>query len=495
MSLLHTPIQSWTDGHHALRSLAESTRGAVTLYPGTPTVARWPRTTRFDALAIVMVFDDAVHRFAEPPIIERWRGEIDRLVSEPDHALAEAHPHNRALWDTLADVAAHLDHRGAPLPTLDIWDRAARELTAHPATQRFSLRCPEATTDDDGEVPIGDPWDKVAHAHRGYFRALRGEEAGASPLVGRIPRTTNRDVLLLATFWTEQLVRAGGHLGRDLGDRVAIDRWESALADVSRLARGADPEATYPQNLALWEALTALSIQAAGAAGAPIVDRHAEPARNAAPVESFDRIEFPTASSWDEAAAMQKAALSKRRGEDIVPGNKFAAHVPRTTNGDVAQLAAYWTTQLALVGGHHWASVDYRDKTARWRAAVDQVWRTVGGANLKALYPHNAEFWTALIIISVHVSVTAAGPSKWTLFLESLEDTLDKTPGRIIDALQKAPEVAVDALQKAPEVAAKAVELGWHALASALLRPAVYVGGGILGLLLLLRSTRSGSGS
>src|SRR5882724_7981586 len=107
MSLPHTPIQSWTDGHHALRSIAESSRGSVTLYPEPAVVIRWPRTTTFDVLAIAMVFDDAVHRFAEPPTIKRWRDEIDALADEPDHALSEPHPHNRTLWATLADVAAH----------------------------------------------------------------------------------------------------------------------------------------------------------------------------------------------------------------------------------------------------------------------------------------------------------------------------------------------------------------------------------------------------
>ena len=49
-------IQSWIDGHLAVRERAYQVRGAIELTGG----ARWPRTTGADVVAIAAVFDGAV---------------------------------------------------------------------------------------------------------------------------------------------------------------------------------------------------------------------------------------------------------------------------------------------------------------------------------------------------------------------------------------------------------------------------------------------------
>src|SRR5678815_4971651 len=80
----------------------------------------------------------------------------------------------------------------------------------------------------------------------------------------KVPRTTNADVLQLATYWTYAIAkveikrRQMGPGGPEALHYTGIDgeirRWREVLRDVDRYATTGDPAATYPKNEAFWRA-------------------------------------------------------------------------------------------------------------------------------------------------------------------------------------------------------------------------------------------------
>jgi hypothetical protein len=87
------------------------------------------------------------------------------------------------------------------------------------------------------------------------FAALRGSTAGTGGKA--IPRTTNRDVLLLATRWTVELAKARGDETRDRSER---QRWRECLDAIERLADDRQPLAEYIANAAFWASSNRLAI-------------------------------------------------------------------------------------------------------------------------------------------------------------------------------------------------------------------------------------------
>jgi hypothetical protein len=89
----------------------------------------------------------------------------------------------------------------------------------------------------------------------------------------KVPRTTNADVLQLATYWTSALAqvelkrREMGPHGPEALHQAGIDgeirRWREALRDVDNYATTGDPAATYPKNEAFWRATGSASITVA----------------------------------------------------------------------------------------------------------------------------------------------------------------------------------------------------------------------------------------
>ena len=481
MSIVQPSIRSWSDGYRALRKQAEAHRGVILLNPDFADTASWPRTTGLDVLAISAVFDGAVRAQVSPAAGQRWFQawfvETDLLAREPQETLTDTYASNRSFWSTLAGVATLLDHLQAALPEPEAWNAALRQLAAERDARRNG---PPLAEDVTAEFPRVGSWDEMADLQLRFFRALRGEELADGPLLVRIPRTTNADVLQLATYWTEQLARSASCAA--IRYRHVYTHWGAALVDVSRHAQGASPHAIFPCNREFWHALYILATQAE-ASVEPLspwtihvqaIADHAEPLRNAAPIERAETIEFPAAASWDEAARMQRDYFVKLRGEDIVPGG-LAVHVPRTTNSDVTQLAAYWSKALARVGEHNFADISYRHIINRWKAAVADVEQLTRGAEPTAIYPRNAEFWAALLTIALQVAVTDEAPSRWTLVKETVHNL---------------PQNISDAIAKLPDVVSKVADAGKKTLIEGLARPLVFVGGGILALSLLLRSSR-----
>jgi hypothetical protein len=226
-----------------------------------------------------------------------------------------------------------------------------------------------------------------------------------------------------------------------------------------------------------WKALTLLSQSDSSgmtptpwAVTVPIVEPAAGP-RNAAPVDNGVALEFPAAQTWDEAAQMQRAAFAKLRGEDQMVGG-LVVRIPRTTNSDVRQLEQFWSRGLTKAGRSA-ADVSARHVLDRWQAAAADVARIPNDANPEAVYAHNPEFWTALMTIAIQIAVTDEAPSRWTLIKQATKAGIDALPQTLSDTFTAL------------------ADLGKKALSDALVKPLIYVGGGLAGagvLYLLFRS-------
>src|SRR5277367_1741582 len=117
-------IQSWIDGHLAVRERAYQVRGAIELTGG----ARWPRTTGADVVAIAAVFDRAVRTNGAPGIVRRWLAVRDDLELEALYEPDETYVENHAFWATLEIVAVFLDDIAVPAPAPEVWDALIGEI-------------------------------------------------------------------------------------------------------------------------------------------------------------------------------------------------------------------------------------------------------------------------------------------------------------------------------------------------------------------------------
>jgi hypothetical protein len=251
----------------------------------------------------------------------------------------------------------------------------------------------------------------------------------------RWPATTGADVLAIVA-----LVDPVIH-------EIAIDagvehRWDVALDDFARLGLGA-VDATYLENEPFWSTLAAVCVYLDSiAAPMPIarawhvvIDQLGELAlaagvRNAgadSPFHTFD------AKTYDQLWVMQRDFLAEQRGSDKLdppPGLGMTMKVPRTTNADVLQLAAYWTHELESIRQLH----NYDGVRARWQVALDDVDKLATPGKPDDVYAKNNEFWHEMWRVAVQVAVTDEAPTKWQMFVEFVKDTVKAIPGDIADA-------------------------------------------------------------
>lgn len=456
-------IRSWVDTFRTLKDYAEAQRGKTTVQLNEQVKLSWPRTTGRDVAAIAAVFDNPVRIQAPRSLLERWSAEVDLLTSEPAETRADTYVGNRSFWMSLVAMAVELDQLHAPLPEAVTWDAAIHELATKTVAIRTDGRRKIVTVFDETT------WEGMAERQLQFFRHLRGDDDGAE-FADAAPRTLNGDVQALASYWTAQLDRIGGDPS-DTYHRLLHSCWRDVTRDIAAFAKSAPPDGVYPLNAMFWKALTLLSqsdasgmVPAPWAVTVPIVEPAAAP-RNAAPVDKGVALEFPAATSWDEAARMQRDAFSKLRGEDQVAGG-LVVHIPRTTISDVRQLAEFWSRGLKAAERSA-ADVSARHVLERWRAAAASVARVPSDANPADRYAHNTEFWTALMTIAIQIAVTDEAPSSWTL-------------------VKQATKVGIDALpQTLSDTFSALADLGKKTLSDALVKPLIYVGGGLAGAAVL----------
>jgi hypothetical protein len=253
-------IYSWIDGHLAVRQRAYETRGAVELDTG----LRWPRTTGADVIAIAAMFDDAVRLHGSPGIQMRWRATLADLEREALRAPRETYVENRTFWSSLEVVAIYLDDITVSPPSPVVWDTLLHELGSGHRN---------AGPTEDGPIAHFDgikTFDDLWNAQREFLAQKRGSDMvppptgfGGGPMV--VPRTTNQDVLQLATYWTDQLSKAK----QVMGYAGVAARWKTAVDDVDQLAKPGKPDDVYSKNNELWRRSLEVAIQIAIADEAP----------------------------------------------------------------------------------------------------------------------------------------------------------------------------------------------------------------------------------
>ena len=280
-------------------------------------------------------------------------------------------------------------------------------------------------------------WKAMAVRQLEFFRALRGEMRGGGRFLPAVPCTRNVDVLALATYWTEQLARAGDNASNTF-HRLLYSAWREVVHRVMRVEGCAtardlraqlrvlerDAPAHDPERR-MRSVTRAVAVSASDAAR-----RAAERGRRSM---RDPRWTFPAAKTWDDAAQMQRDAFAKLRGEDRVVG-RLIARIPRTTVADVRQLAAYWSNGLAKVHEHNSADVSSRHVVDRWRAAVAEVDRLALTTEPSSVYAHNTDFWEALMTIAIQVAVTAEAPTRWQLAKEAGKHALIELPQTLKNA-------------------------------------------------------------
>ncbi len=276
-------------------------------------------------------------------------------------------------------------------------------------------------------------WRQAAH-HRGLREAI-GELPGhtLSQRVRQWPRTCGADAVAIAAV-IEPVLRAapletGGH-----GVERTWRRCTRALADTALR----EPTHEYRHNREFWSALASIAAYLASI-DEPVPEAMWQglltevAALEHAPRNSIivDDALHLAAYSYDELWQAQKRELAELRGGDErepgpdVQGSRMA--VPRTSNADVLQLAAFWTDALAQVehtrramGPHgpqalHAAGLD--GEIRRWRAVLDDVDAYATAGAPAATYAKNEAFWRGTASVSITVSVLDEAPPPFEMRL------------------------------------------------------------------------------
>jgi hypothetical protein len=244
-------FRSWTAGLDALRERAEEVRGIVQ-----EDGAAWPKTTNGDIITIASVIDPSLKaRLLPTELGHRWEAMRDDAWRASLAPHKSTYAKNREFWATVGDVCEYLDE--APVP--DLWGVLADHLgdaelrNAGPASDGAIERF-------DGIKTFDDMW----NAQRKFLADKRGSDklpppAGMGGGDVLIPRSTNADVLQLATYWTTQLANAK----QVMGYKTAVDKWHAAIADVDHLAKGSKPDAVYAKNNEFWRTSFDVAVQVA----------------------------------------------------------------------------------------------------------------------------------------------------------------------------------------------------------------------------------------
>ncbi|HTR50268.1 MAG TPA: hypothetical protein VMJ10_06140 [Kofleriaceae bacterium] len=244
-------FRTWTEGLDALRERAEEVRG-LTEKDG----AAWPNTTNGDVITIASVIDPSLQaRFRSSELGQRWEAVRDdawRASIAPHKA---TYAKNREFWSAVAEVCEYLDE----VPVPDLWGVLADHLGD------AELR--NAGPSQDGAIARFDgikTYDDMWNAQRKFLADKRGSDklpppAGMGGSDMSIPRSTNADVLQIATYWTTQLANAK----QVLGYKTAVDKWHAAIADVDLLAKSGKPDDVYAKNNEFWRTSFEVAVQVA----------------------------------------------------------------------------------------------------------------------------------------------------------------------------------------------------------------------------------------
>jgi hypothetical protein len=260
-------------------------------------------------------------------------------------------------------------------------------------------------------------WSQIYQALRAKAEASRGTVtlSKADGPTATFPNTTADDTFVLSAVFDVAV--------HDHAAGAVVSRW---ITETDLLA--GEPEdclGPYVGNRSFWETV-AITVIELDRVHAPLPERsliedamkqldaappaRAEGVRNAA--SGTQLVTEFTELSWKAMALRQFEFFRALRG-DSTGGNSCMPATPATCNSDVIALAIYWTDQLTRIGEH--ASDTYhRLVYSCWREVMEQVERYGRHGHPQATYPLNAEFWTALLLLTTQSDGCNATPTPWT---------------------------------------------------------------------------------
>lgn len=188
--------------------------------------------------------------------------------------------------------------------------------------------------------------------------------------------------------------------------------------------------------------------------------------------------------TYDDLWRAQRDFLAQKRGFDQPeppPGMGLRGlKIPRTTNADVLQLAAYWGKELANAK----QVMGYKAVVEKWRAVMVDVDQYAKTGKPDDVYPKNNEFWHTLFDVAVQIAIGDEAPSKWDMVVDSLKYSVTHLPDNLSHAASKSVDFVAGAAHAAGHVVNEAGRGLFGGLGTALL-----IGGGLLGVYLLTRSS------
>ena len=187
--------------------------------------------------------------------------------------------------------------------------------------------------------------------------------------------------------------------------------------------------------------------------------------------------------TYDDLWRAQRDFLAQKRGFDQPeppPGMGLRGlKIPRSTNQDVLQLAAYWSKELANAK----QVMGYKAAVEKWRTVMADVDQYAKTGKPDDVFPKNNEFWHTLFDVSVQIAIGDEAPSKFDMAVDSLKYSVTHLP----DTLSHAASKTVDLVAGAAHAAGHIVNEAGKGLFGGLGTP-LWIGGGLLGVYLLTRS-------
>ena len=200
-------------------------------------------------------------------------------------------------------------------------------------------------------------------------------------------------------------------------------------------------------------------------------------AKDDGPFAHFDE------KTYDDLWRAQRDFLAQKRGfdqPDAPPGFGISGlKIPRSTNADVLQLAAYWGNELAKAK----QVMGYQGAVEKWRVVMVDVDRYARTGQPDDVYPKNNELWHTLNDVSIQIAIGDEAPSKFDMAVDSLKYSVTHLP----DTLSHAASKSVDFVAGAAHAAGHIVNEAGKGLLGGLGTP-LLIGGGLLGVYLLTRS-------
>lgn len=491
-------MHAWDDAYHELWKQAAQHRGlreAAGELPGhvlSQTLRQWPRTRGADVVAIAAVIDPVLRTAPLESggygIERKWRRCASDLADVALRDPAREYRHNRTFWSTLASAAAYLATVDVPVPEA-MWPALLAEV-ASAEPHRTS-----AVADEPLHLTAYS-YDELWQAQKTTLTKLRGADVRDPPLKvigGRmtIPRTTNADVLQLATYWTHALAEADLKR-RDMapsGDALhaggldgEIRRWRAVLADVDTSATARDPAAIYPKNEEFWRASASVSVTIAVIDEAPPPFEMRLDTLAQQPNTERRNATYPGEGSFETMWDKQHNDFVNARGFDTreaLPGQGGRPmKIPRTLNAEIVKLADYWNAAWKKledrrgIFGNLPTEIGLDSLKKRWQEVMKDVSEIAASGKGEEVYPKNHEFWRETFELAQTLDLFNELPTKFDIAI----DVAKGVPDRIAHVVGDVARVVGNAAHEAGK-----------GLLSSLGTPLLIGGGVVLGLVLLLR--------